>query len=356
MQTTYLFRRVEAILDFLCHRGSATELDDQVRTLSDNDAMNMEGSYGLTRFITWAMPILGFLGTVLGITAAISGVSTDQLETGLSKVTGGLGEAFDSTALALSLTMLVMFLTYLVEKSEHGLLEEVDRYVDMHLVHRFTRLGKDSEPFAAVVRETMGQMIGATETLVQRQAQVWADALGRMEQETSANQAGQQEHFTTALQTALEQTLQSHANRLGEMEQQSAAYTSRLLEQLTSLAGAIHQVGRDQQAALTQVAEQIGVQAHALGQLQEQEKHLVHLQAALEQNLNTLAGAGSFEAAVHSLTAAIHLLTARERGTRIEDRGLRIENSTDNTSADPRSSILDPRSSNPKARPGGKVA
>lgn len=98
MQSTYLFRRVEAILDFLCHRGSATELDDQVRTLSDNDAMNMEGSYGLTRFITWAMPILGFLGTVLGITAAISGVSTDQLETGLSKVTGGLGEAFDSTA------------------------------------------------------------------------------------------------------------------------------------------------------------------------------------------------------------------------------------------------------------------
>ena len=33
----------------------------------------MEASYSLIRFITWAMPILGFLGTVLGITKAISG-------------------------------------------------------------------------------------------------------------------------------------------------------------------------------------------------------------------------------------------------------------------------------------------
>src|SRR5207302_5796695 len=65
LQSTYLACRATAILDFLCSRRSANDLDDQLRTLSDNDVGAMEGSYALTRFITWAIPILGFLGTVL---------------------------------------------------------------------------------------------------------------------------------------------------------------------------------------------------------------------------------------------------------------------------------------------------
>ena len=57
-------QRTTAVLDFLCRRGSAAELDDHLRTLADNDALALENSYALTRFITWAIPILGFLGTV----------------------------------------------------------------------------------------------------------------------------------------------------------------------------------------------------------------------------------------------------------------------------------------------------
>ena len=65
---TYLGQRVAAILDFLSQRVAADDLDDHVRTLADNDVAAMEGGFALTRFITWAIPILGFLGTVLGIT------------------------------------------------------------------------------------------------------------------------------------------------------------------------------------------------------------------------------------------------------------------------------------------------
>src|SRR5262249_27861129 len=70
-QNTYLVRRVAGVLGFVHSRGSAAELDDHLRTLADNDAVALESSYGLTRFITWAIPILGFLGTVLGITQSI---------------------------------------------------------------------------------------------------------------------------------------------------------------------------------------------------------------------------------------------------------------------------------------------
>src|SRR5262245_45461883 len=77
LRNTCLHRRVTAILDFVRNRGSAHGLDDQMRALADNDALALESSYSLLRLIIWAIPILGFLGTVLGITGAISGVSPE---------------------------------------------------------------------------------------------------------------------------------------------------------------------------------------------------------------------------------------------------------------------------------------
>ena len=139
LQQTWLGQRLRAVIEFICQRRSAADLDDHMRTLADNDAMALESSYSLTRFITWAMPILGFLGTVLGITGAIANISPDVLEKNLSSVTDGLALAFDATALALAATMITMFCTFLVEKTEQGVLEYVDQIIDRELAHRFER-------------------------------------------------------------------------------------------------------------------------------------------------------------------------------------------------------------------------
>src|SRR5207247_4444274 len=114
--------RVEHVLDFVESRGSVNELDDHIRTLADNDVMGQEGSYALLRFITWAIPILGFLGTVLGITQAIKGVTPEVLEKSLSSVTDGLALAFDTTALGLALTMVTMFCSFVVERFDQNVL------------------------------------------------------------------------------------------------------------------------------------------------------------------------------------------------------------------------------------------
>src|SRR6516225_3519570 len=120
LQETWLGWRVRNVVEFVCQRRSAADLDDHLRTLADNDALALEGSYSLTRFITWAMPILGFLGTVLGITGAIAGITPEVLEKNLNAVTDGLALAFDATALALACTMVTMFCTFLVERLEQG--------------------------------------------------------------------------------------------------------------------------------------------------------------------------------------------------------------------------------------------
>ena len=54
------------------------------------------------RLIVWAIPILGFLGTVIGITMALNAIDPKAVEESMMQVTTGLGVKFDTTALALA--------------------------------------------------------------------------------------------------------------------------------------------------------------------------------------------------------------------------------------------------------------
>ncbi len=311
LQATYLGRRLGAVLDFVCQRRSAADLDDQLRTLADNDSMALEGSYALTRFITWAIPILGFLGTVLGITEAIAGVTPDVLEKDLSRVTDGLALAFDATALGLALTMITMFCSFLVERREQGILEAVDSYVERHLAHRF---GRSSSEAAGVI-EAVGQhtqiVVEAADQLVRRQTELWSAALAAVEQRAAALAQSQQQSMVAALEAALERTLETHGQRMAALEKQAIEQGTQLLAPVEHVAQRVSQAAHEQQRSLAQVAAEIASQTAALTRLLEQGEHLSHLQTALQQNLSTLAGVGTFEATLHSLTAAIHLLTAR---------------------------------------------
>jgi hypothetical protein len=321
VQSTALVRRVAAVLDFLCRRRTTAELDDHLRALADADLATLEGSYGLVRFITWAIPILGFLGTVLGITEAIAGVNPDVLEHNLNAVTDGLATAFNCTALALALTMITMFLTFVVERLEQGVLENVERFVDRQLAHRFERTGSEGGQFLEVVRHNTQVLLQATEQLVRQQTELWARALEEMDYRRTEEEKRHQERFAGCLEIALQRTLQSHAEQLKAFQKQAVEGSTQLLEQLAATATTVRETGREQQAALLAVAEGIAGQAKMLGQLQAGEKHLLRLEEALNQNLTALAGAQTFEQALHSLTAAVHLLSARVPG---DTRNLRL--------------------------------
>lgn len=290
---TYLGRRVIAVLEFVRGRGSANELDDQLRTLADNDALAQEGSYSLLRFITWATPIMGFLGTVLGITEAISGVTPEILEKSLSTVTDGLALAFDTTALALFLTMILMFCTFLVERIEQGLLARVDAYVESELAHRFERTGPESGQFVEALRRNTEVLLQATEQLVTKQAAIWSRSLERVNQQWNEAAQVQQERLASALTQALEATLARHHRQMANLESEFVGRNQTLLNHLS------------------RIADSLTVQTQALTQLQAGEAQVIRLQETLQQNLGALASTGTFEEAVQSLTAAIHLLTSR---------------------------------------------
>ena len=93
-----------------------------------------EESYLLPRYISWAMPILGFIGTVLGISFAADGIrriiGSDAGLSGLSSDLSGaiapLGIAFDTTLIALSLSVVLTLFLSLVQRDEERILAAVE--------------------------------------------------------------------------------------------------------------------------------------------------------------------------------------------------------------------------------------
>jgi hypothetical protein len=289
---THLISRITGVLDFLRSRGTANELDDQLRSLSDQDAMALEGSNGLVRFITWAIPILGFLGTVLGITGAISGVTPEVLEKSLSTVTDGLSLAFDTTALALALTMITMFCSFLVDRLEQSVLESVDDFVDRELAHRFERAAVAGSTTAPAVHDAPA-LAQLCDQVVRRQAEIWGKALLEIDRRRAEADKPQHEAFKQALAAALDTTLEAHARRVEAVEKKSFEQAGQVVKQLALL------------------QEKMSGQTELLAALQDGERQLARAQESLNRNLEAVAAAGVLQDAVHSLTAAVHLLTAR---------------------------------------------
>lgn len=88
------------------------------------------------RFAVWALPLLGFIGTVVGVARSIGGLEAVISATpggdssdGLLTVLGGLRFAFDTTLLGLAAVIPVMVLQMILGGRESGVTEESGRRV-----------------------------------------------------------------------------------------------------------------------------------------------------------------------------------------------------------------------------------
>ena len=315
-RNSYLGRRLREALEYVHRKGAAENLDEEVRHLADVDYERMQASYALTRIIIWAIPILGFLGTVIGITMAIAKLSPQALETSLPEVTNGLGVAFDTTALALALSIVLMFVKFFIERIEVQLLSTVDQRMSQLLVGRFEEFGTGTDPNTASVRRMAETVVGATETLVERQAELWNATIEAANTRWSEVTGAAGKQLQDALAGALDSGLQQHANALVRGEQAIAGESHRHWDQLGETLIRSSEIVASQQAELVRQGDMLREVVDAMGQVQ-------NLETTLNNNLATLAGAGNFEETVMSLSAAIQLLSARlghepPAGTRVE--------------------------------------
>ncbi|MEZ6040019.1 MAG: MotA/TolQ/ExbB proton channel family protein [Planctomycetaceae bacterium] len=144
-----LMNRITIALSNLRNLGRVSDVDEILRSQAETDEAVSETSYILLTGFVWAIPILGFIGTVLGLSVAIGNFggaisaasgSADALLPALKDVTGGLGIAFDTTLVALIFALFIQLCVTFLKKSEQEFLDACSEYCTRHIVNRLRLL------------------------------------------------------------------------------------------------------------------------------------------------------------------------------------------------------------------------
>lgn len=139
-----LFNRIERALQNLRNVGNVSDVSEMLRAQAENDESAVESSYALLEGVVWSIPVLGFIGTVTGLSGAIGrfgkvlGADADlgSLRDSLTLVTDNLGVAFDTTFLALVLALAVQMALTLLKKKEYAFLDECRDYSHENIISR----------------------------------------------------------------------------------------------------------------------------------------------------------------------------------------------------------------------------
>lgn len=364
-EDSMLVRRVRDVIDYVLGRRSANGLEGHLNYLSDLAAGRLHDGYALIRTITWAVPILGFLGTVIGITMAIANITPDQLESSLPEVTAGLAVAFDTTALSLALSMILVFCTFVIERAEQQTLDDIEDIGIKHLICLFPSNDAPTGPLVAAEAEAAAQLLQRTEGMINWQMDLWQTSLESLRDRWTSTLARQQEVLDQAMQSGLTSALSDHAEQLAaartefvtafessaatiatqvaesqaaivQQQDRSAALISetwqafhadlteardgqtlsmsRLTESLTGAAMGWSDRLEDATRTMTDQLRELRQQGDTLLKLTEQESQLVRLEERLAQNLDSVRVVDTLEETLLNLNAAVNLMTARVKG------------------------------------------
>ena len=125
-----------AVLSSL-HRFAATAniqaVSATAREVCDAEAERLESELSMVRYIAWAIPSIGFIGTVRGIGEAL-GQAHKAVEGDIAGVTQSLGTAFNSTFIALLISIVLMFLLHQLQLQQERLVLDTQTYLDRQLI------------------------------------------------------------------------------------------------------------------------------------------------------------------------------------------------------------------------------
>ena len=101
----------------------------------DQEADRMESELSMIRYIIWAIPSIGFIGTVRGIGEALSQAHI-AVEGDIAGMTASLGVAFNSTFVALVVSIFLMFFLHQLQLTQDLLVLDTHEYCNKNLLNK----------------------------------------------------------------------------------------------------------------------------------------------------------------------------------------------------------------------------
>ncbi|MCA1606247.1 MAG: MotA/TolQ/ExbB proton channel family protein [Acidobacteria bacterium] len=146
----------QALAKFAVSRSSV-DVSNTVRTQAEVDHGRLVSTMANLNYLAWAIPAIGFFGTVRGLAGSmtLAGEGGEQLRL----ATRHLTVAFDCTLVALALSLVVMYFIHIISREEEALVIDCQQYCLEHLVNRIyepealgdpASLGRDGTPPGAI--------------------------------------------------------------------------------------------------------------------------------------------------------------------------------------------------------------
>jgi len=301
LRSNLVVLRLAELLSRQSSRGTTKHLGDDLRELSERGSESAHDSLGLVRIIIWAIPMLGFLGTVIGITQTLGGLDFSDGTEAVDRLKSGLYVAFDTTALGLVLSVVAIFIQFPVERSEQAWLDEVDHRV-RDLVSSVLPADDPADDQTVLIMQLCDGIRAAVGESLATQTALWRQTIEEAQDAWQARHREGNEEFRQAISDALRPALADHA-----------AQVSATADQLEGVVQSVGQSLNKQSARFADHSERWLDSMGGTGEEMRTHRRtlLAHTEALTEMtrvHQDDQAGMGT---AVRTLARALDLLTHR---------------------------------------------
>lgn len=297
--------RMARILSMWINTEDLSRVQAYAKQETEMDIYVSDSSYKANRLYIWAMPLLGFVGTVYGVSAGIGGfadflkgdVDSNMIKVQVGKITEGLAVAFYCTLLGLVTAGIAAFPSLGAEKKEEEVLSGIDEYVEDRLLSRMPSSQESLLPSEDItaMRKGIDRMSGekSMDAIVNAIREIKIDF--PMDQLTKAIEDGfkrlpdpdryevvftraigsahdlikvKYEEFAKSYETRVGELGNAFASQLGGVAEKFETGTARVAEQLSGQSLAINTLGTQQLQAIGTAHQNY---VAAIGQLNTQE-------------------------------------------------------------------------------------
>ncbi|MDQ3623849.1 MAG: MotA/TolQ/ExbB proton channel family protein [Verrucomicrobiota bacterium] len=256
LRDSMMVNHIRKGLELFEARPNNSEVAAMLSAQSSIDANRIAGSYSLLKVFLWAIPILGFIGTVLGLSFAMAGFgATDLTDMGalknsVSAITAGLATAFNTTLLGLILSIMLIFPMSAIQKHEEDCLNEIDAFCNERLLPRLNDGGASGTSAGDATNPAMLAQLFSDLTDGQRQlvedlrgvAALVQQSAGELEGRAQEHQQRVEEQFGVTLSTLTTQTSEA----VGSTSQAATKHIETLATGIAGLNRALVSLGEKQ--------------------------------------------------------------------------------------------------------------
>jgi biopolymer transport protein ExbB/TolQ len=115
--------------------GNVQDASQTVHNTCESEHNRLDAELAILRFSVWVAPALGFVGTVRGIGLALQGAEL-AVRGDTTAVTNGLGISFNSTLVALTLSIFLMYILHEIQLAQERLVLDTENYAEEELISR----------------------------------------------------------------------------------------------------------------------------------------------------------------------------------------------------------------------------